>query len=176
VQGVIAQVLSQDDRLGRRRPAELSALLATLDVRLDAARRLRLTRDRWTFRVREYRAYSRQIAAGLRVMDGLRQAIDDIKELAGPPRPALLRAELRTSEAALAFSRVKPPQDLQPVHALFVSAVQLAANACRQRLAAITTGDEQTAWGASSAAAGAQMLLDRAQKDLTRWLKPPSLP
>jgi hypothetical protein len=109
-------------------------------------------------------------------MQSLRQAIDDIKELAGPPRGALLRAEARTGEAALAFSRVTPPQELQPVHALFVSAVQLAANACRQRLSAITTGDEQTAWSASSAAAGAQMLLERAQKDLTRWLKPPSLP
>jgi hypothetical protein len=59
---------------------------------------------------------------------------------------------------------------------LFVSAVQLAATACKQRLTAISAGDEQIAWSASSAAAGSQMLLDRARRDLTRWLKPPSLP
>lgn len=176
VQGVIAEVLSRDDRLGRRRPAEVSALLATLDARLDAARRLRLARDRWALRLPEYRSYRREMAQGLRVVAGLRHVVDDIKELAGPSRAALLRAELRTSEAALLMSRVTPPADLTPVHALFVSAVQLAASACRQRLDAISTGDEQTAWSASAAAAGAQMLFDRAQKDLTRWLRPPSLP
>lgn len=176
VQGVIAHVLAQDDQLGRRRPAEVSALLATLDARLDAARRLRLARDRWSLRLPDYRAYSRQVSIGMRVLEQLHQAIDDIKELAGPPRADLLRAQLTTSEAALMFSRMTPPEELLPVHAMFVSAVQLAANACKQRLAAISTGDEQTAWSASSAAAGSQMLLDRAQKDLTRWLKPPSLP
>ncbi len=176
VQGVIAEVLSQDDRLGRRRPAEVSALLATLDVRLDAARRLRLARDSWQLRLADYRTYRQNMAEGLRVVHGLRRVVDDIKELAGPPRAVLLRAELRTSEAALLISRVTPPPELAPVHALYVSAVQLVASACRQRLDAIYRGDEQTAWSASSAAAGAQMLLDRAQEDLTRWLRPPSLP
>jgi hypothetical protein len=176
IQGVIADVLSRDDRLGRRRPAEVSALLATLDVRLDAARRLRLARDSWLSRVPEYRAYSRNIADGLQVLSGLRRVVDDIRELAGPSRVVLLRAQLRTDEARLTFSRVKPPNDLMPVHALFVSAVQLAASACTQRLSAISSGSEQEAWSASSAAAGSLMLLDRAQQDLTRWLKPPSLP
>lgn len=176
VQGVIADVLSRDDRLGRRRPAEVSALLATLDARLDAARRLRLARDRWLLRAPEYRVYSRQIAVGLEVLSGLTRAVDDIRELAGPPRRELLRAQLGVEEAALTFSRVKPPEDLLPVHALFVSAVQLAAAACKQRLAAISSGSEEDAWSAASAAAGSLMLLERAQKDLTRWLKPPSLP
>lgn len=176
VQAVIADVLSRDDRLGRRRPAEVSALLATLDTRLDAARKLRLARDRWTLRSSDYRAYSRNIAGGLRLLGGLKRAVDDIRELAGPPRAVLLRAQIDVAEAALAFSRVTPPDDLLPVHGLFVSAVQLAASACKQRLAAISTGSEQDAWSASSAAAGALMLLDRARQDLTRWLKPPSLP
>jgi hypothetical protein len=176
VQDVIADVLSRDDRLGRRRPAEVSALLATLDTRLDAARRLRLARDRWLLRVPEYRAYARNIGGGLQVLSGLRSVVDDIRELAGPSRRALLRAELSTDEAALVFSRVTPPSDLAPVHALFVSAVQLAASACKQRLSAISSGSEQEAWSASSAAAGSSLLLERARQDLTRWLTPPSLP
>jgi hypothetical protein len=176
VQGVIADVLSRDDQLGRRRPAEVSALLATLDVRLDAARKLRLVRDRWLLRIPEYRAYSRNVAEGVQLLSGLRHAVDDIRELAGPSRAVLLRAQLDASEAALAFSRVTPPEDLAPVHALFVSAVQLASSACKQRLAAVSSGSEQDAWSASSAAAGSLMLLDRARQDLTRWLKPPSLP
>lgn len=176
VQSVIADVLTRDDRLGRRRPAEVSALLATLDTRLDAARRLRLARDRWALRILEYRLYSQQIAGGLRVLTGLTRAVDDIRELAGPPRRELLRAQLGVQEAALTFSRVKPPDELQPVHALFVSALQLAAAACKQRLAAVSSGRDEDAWSAASAAAGSLMLLERAQKDLTRWLKPPSLP
>ena len=176
VQAVIADVLSRDDRLGRRRPSEVSALLATLDVRLEAARKLRLARDRWLLRLPEYRAYSRNIAEGLQLLTSLRGAVDDIRELAGPPRGALRRAQLDAEEAALAFSRVTPPADLAPVHALFVSAVQLASSACKQRLSAISSGSEQDAWSASSAAAGALMLLDRARQDLIRWLKPPSLP
>lgn len=176
VQAVIADVLSRDDRLGRRRPSEVSALLATLDTRLDAARKLRLERDRWMLRLPEYRAYSRNIARGLRLLSGLKGAIDDIRELAGPPRAALLRAQIDAAEAALAFSRIEPPEDLQPVHALFLSAVQLAASACKQRLDAVSSGSEPVAWSASSAAAGSLMLLDRARQDLTRWLRPPSLP
>jgi hypothetical protein len=176
VQGVIADVLSRDDLLGRRRPAEVSALLATLDMRLDAARRLRLARDRWLLRVPEYRAYARNIADGLQLLSGMTRAVDDIRELAGPSRRVLLRAQIDAAEAALAFSRVKPPDDLAPVHALFVSAVQLAASACKQRLAAVSSGSEQDAWSASSAAAGSLMLSDRARQDLTRWLKPPSRP
>jgi hypothetical protein len=176
VQGVIADVLSRDDQLGRRRPAEISALLATLDARLDAARKLRLARDGWLLRVPEYRAYARNIAHGLRLLAALKRPVDDIRELAGPARRVLLRAQIDAEEASLAFSRVTPPDDLAPIHALFVSAVQLAASACKQRLAAVSSGSEQDAWSASSAAAGSLMLVDRARQDLTRWLKPPSLP
>jgi hypothetical protein len=154
----------------------VSALLATLDARLDAARKLRLARDRWLLRVPEYRAYSRNIAEALQLLSGLRRAVDDIRELAGPTRAVLRHAQLDAEEAALDFSRVTPPADLAPVHALFVSAVQLASSACKQRLSAISSGSEQDAWSASSAAAGSLMLFDRARQDLTRWLKPPSLP
>ncbi|MGE5815968.1 MAG: hypothetical protein ACM36C_15870, partial [Acidobacteriota bacterium] len=136
----------------------------------------RLARDTWLLRLPEYRAYLRNIAEGLQLLSGLRRAVDDIRELAGPPRAVLRHAQLDAEEAALAFSRVTPPADLAPVHALFVSAVQLASSACKQRLAAVSSGSEQDAWSASSAAAGSLMLLDRARQDLTRWLKPPSLP
>lgn len=175
LQAVIAEVLTQDDRLGRRRPAEVSALLATLDVRLDAARRLRLALDRWELNEQAYRRYSRAINRAMTIVRRLRGPMEDIRALAGPERSALLRAKTRADEASLALERIDPPADLDPVHALFVSAVKLAASACSQRLDAIRSGEVKTAWAASSAAAGSLMLLDRAQEDLTRWLKPPSL-
>jgi hypothetical protein len=176
VQAAIADVLARDDGLGRRRPAEVSALLATLDARLDAARRLRLARDRWALLEPQYREYSRQVRGVLTAMRRLRPTMDDIRALAGPERQTLLRTQLRSEEASLRLSRVTPPDDLRPVHALLGSAVKLASTACAQRMEAVQTGELQTAWAASSAAAGALMLVERAQEDLTRWLRPPSLP
>jgi hypothetical protein len=176
LQGVIAEVLTRDDRLGRRRRSQVSSLLATLDARLDAARRLRLALDRWELNLPSYREYSRAIDRVMSVIRRLKEPMEDIQALAGPTRANLLRTRSRVDEAALALSRLKPPSDLDSVHALFVSGVNLAASACAQRLDAISSGDVKTAWAASSAAAGALMLFDRAQEDLTRWLKPPKLP
>ena len=176
VQRVVADVLKRDDALGRRRPGEVSALLATLDARLDAARRLRLVRDRWAMNEPRYRQYSHQIRGVLATMKRVRSTMDDIRALAGPGRQALLRTQLRSEEASLLLSRVTPPDDLRPIHSLLGSAVKLASTACAQRIDAVRTGEMQTAWAASSAAAGALMLVERAQEDLTRWLKAPSLP
>ena len=50
IERLVGSVLKADDRLGRRRPQTTAALLATLDGRLDAARRLRLARDAWALR------------------------------------------------------------------------------------------------------------------------------
>jgi hypothetical protein len=176
LQAVIAEVLTHDDRLGRRRQAEVSALLATLDVRLDAARRLRLALDRWELNEDSYRRYARAIRRAMTIIRRLRGPMEDIRTLAGPDGVDLARAKSRADEASLALGRIDPPADLDPVHALFVSAVKLAASACTQRLDAVRSGEVKTAWAASSAAAGALMLLDRAQEDLTRWLKRPSHP
>ena len=68
-----------------------------------------------------------------------------------------------------------PPSDLAAVHALMVSAAQLAAQAVAVRRDAVTSGAMDRAWQASSAAAGALMLLDRARKDLASALVPPVL-
>ncbi len=175
VQAVIADVLTRDDRLGRKRAADVGALMATLDLRLDAARRLRLARDHWAMHLGEYRAYRRGIRTAVAAAKDLGESLDDIRTLAGPPQEELQRSRLQADEAGLLLSRVKVPEDLQPIHAMFVSAVKLAAAACDQRLEAVRSGNVQTAWNASSAAAGSLMLLARAQEDLSRWLKIPSL-
>ena len=53
-------MLKADDKLGRQRPQETAALLATMDLRLEAARRQRLTLDRWALGVGAMRAYVRK--------------------------------------------------------------------------------------------------------------------
>lgn len=176
VQRLVGKALDTDDALGRRRPEMLSALLAALDGKLDAARRLRLARDNWQLRAASHKTYHRNLARPLARFGRAKPALDDIRRLAGPAPSALARADRQLEEASRALARVKPPEDLRSVHAMFTSALQLAQNACRVRRQAIESGTLAVAWDASSAAAGAFILLDRATADLARLLKPPDLP
>ena len=71
------------------------------------------------------------------------------------------------------LARLDVPSDLRQAHALAISAVQLAGNAARLRREAVESGNMQPARDASAAAAGAQMLFERASADLRRALTPP---
>ena len=175
LEALIRRVLTADDELGHRRPNEISALLATLDVRLAAARRLRLARDKWALEVAGYRAYRKQLSGTLDTWRRIRPALEDVRSLAGPDPDELARAGRRVGQAIAMISLVEPPGALRPVHAMLVSAFQLASNACRLRGDAVVSGDMPTAWNASSAAAGALMLFERADRGLERALKPPEL-
>ena len=66
LESVIRWVLDEDVRLQRARPADVAALLATLDVKLDAARRLRLAQDAWIVT----QGNPRQVLAGHQGRDG----------------------------------------------------------------------------------------------------------
>jgi hypothetical protein len=57
-----AHILDDDDRMGHKRPQELSSLLAAVDAKLEAARELRLERDQWEARQQLRHAYFRAIA------------------------------------------------------------------------------------------------------------------
>ena len=61
----VQSILKADDRLGRRRPQETSALLQLLDLRLDEARRVRLARDAWIVRQDSFKAYRAAIAPAI---------------------------------------------------------------------------------------------------------------
>jgi hypothetical protein len=71
------------------------------------------------------------------------------------------------------LSRIDPPAELAAIHALFRSASELALNAAQLRLDAVEAADLELARRASSAAAGAIMLLAKARADLDAALRPP---
>jgi hypothetical protein len=73
------------------------------------------------------------------------------------------------------LAAIVPPDELRAVHALFVSAAQLADSASRIRREAALTGDMQRAWDASAAAAGALMLEARARTEFRSRLRLPQL-
>jgi hypothetical protein len=176
VERLRASALRKDEALGRRRPETMSALLTVLDEKLDAARRLRLARDSWEARAPFYRAYRQNLGRALKRLTSVRAPLDDIRRLAGPSAARLTIADRQLAEAARALSRVTPPADLAAVHALFASVLELARHACQVRRQAVESGDMTIAWNASSAAAGALILFDRATADLARLLRSPELP
>jgi len=173
VEREIARVQREDQRLGGKRPDRVSAILVTLRERLDAARRLRLARDQWSVKVVAFRSYRRAIAAPLADLRLMSEGLDDIKRLAGPAAAELPALAKRATNAAKALALVVPPTDLASAHALMKTAAQLAMQAVSTRAAAVTSGAIDQAWQASSAAAGALMLLARAKHDLDTALAPP---
>ena len=166
VERTIRRALSEDDRLGQRRPQEMAALLATLDTRLDAARRLRLARDNWAMRVESLRTYRAAIARPLALLRLSRESLDEIKRLAGPTRARLERLATRMVMATRLVGSLTVPAEGAGVHAALKSAVQFAARAADSRLRAIALGEMKPAWEASSAAAGALMFFENATEEL----------
>jgi hypothetical protein len=166
VERVIRRALGQDDRLGQRRPQEMASLLAMLDARLDAARRLRLARDSWAARIDQWRRYRATMAEPLELIRLSRGALDQIRRLAGPSGTRLARLASYTARATAVVLAVAVPAEGADAHGLLKNALQLASRAAETRQRAVASGDMQTAWEASAAASGALMLFDRASEDL----------
>ena len=176
VERVIRRALGEDDRLGQRRPQEMASLLAMLDAKLDAARRLRLARDSWAARVEEWNRYRAAIAEPLTALRAWRESLDQIRRLAGPSRARLARLAPSTARATTLLAAVAVPPEAAEVHGTLTNAIQLASRAVASRQRAVMSGNMNIAWEASAAAAGALMLLDRVSEELTTLQSPPKAP
>jgi hypothetical protein len=175
VQRVLASIKANDEALGSARPAVIASMVATVESKLDEARRLRLERDRWALRAPDLRAYRTSVAASLTRLQRLTPLLEDIKALAGSGPDALGTILRGSAQIEKALGAIEPPSELREAHNLFMSAVQLAGNAAKIRREAAINGSMTRAWDASSAAAGALMLADRARKDMQVALTPPQL-
>jgi len=171
VERIIRTLLKQDDRLGQRRPQEMAAALSTLDLKLAAARQERLARDHRAARALLLVAYQQAIAEPLAIMRRQKPALDEIRRLAGPSRVRLTSLVSDVKRAQRLVDKIAVPDEVTPAHSLLKDAMQLALRAAEGRQRAILTGAMQTAQEASSAAAGAVMLFDRAAEDLRLLLK-----
>jgi hypothetical protein len=176
LQGMFDEVAARDEALGGRRRDAVAALTAALNDKLDAARRLRLARDRFALRLPEFRDYGNAMTRPLDRLQRLREALEDIKALAGSSPFALAAIQKGAAAAAQAFAAIAPPDEFRSAHALFASAAQLADSAARIRMEAALSGNLQRAWDASSAAAGALMLETRAVEEFRSLFRLPQLP
>jgi hypothetical protein len=175
IEKLVQGVLKADDRLGRQRPQTTAALLATLDSRLDAARRFRLARDAWAVRRDSLMAYQKRVRPALERLRKSSAGLEEIRRLSGPSPDALTPLAARVTDAWRQVKLIQAPAEAEAVHNLIVNALHLAIRAAASRRLAVTGSDMNTAWEASAAAAGALLMLERAQEDLRKLTTPPGL-
>ena len=175
VQRLLARIPREDARLGRKRPDVVQALQFSVQAQVDAARHLRLLRDRWAIRRSLYNEYQRSVGAQLIQLVKAQPALEAIRRLDGPTPELLLTLQSHLEGGAERLDRVRPPVDLRAVHDLLLGAWRFAENAVAGRYQAARAGNVSGAWEASSSAAGALLLLSRAQQELRTLLELPTI-
>ncbi len=175
LEAVLARIARDDRKLGSRRPDVIHALNASVNVHVERARKLRLLRDQWQLRRAAYREYDRFVSGSVLQLVKAQPALEAIKRLDGPSPSSLASLRMRLQGGAERLQRVPVPDEVRTAHDLLVGAWQFADTAIRVRQDAIGSGDMSAAWRASSAAAGAMMMLTRLQAELRAILEPPQL-
>ena len=174
LESLVRSVLEADTRLQRARPTDVAGLLAALDARIDGARRLRLAHDAWVLRTALLRTYWQEIRQGMDRLLGVRIWLTDVRQLAGPSPDALRRLAFDAEYAGHQIAKVKPPAEVASAHSTLGSASRMAVRAAKARLDALRSGSMEGAWEASSAAAGALLLLDQSVLELRKITREPS--
>ncbi|MEO8255858.1 MAG: hypothetical protein ABI868_00775 [Acidobacteriota bacterium] len=172
---VLDSLRTGDQALGGARPDAIAAAHAAIEARLEAARQLRLARDRWERRVPILARYGLAIGTPIAILRNLQTPLEDIKEQAGSTQAVLASVPRRVARILKLVETIDPPEECQAAHALLVSAAHLARNAAAIREEAARSGDSSRAQDASSAAAGALMLSARARTEILSLLRPPQL-
>ena len=175
IRQVIESLRRGDATLGHQRAEAMANAIAEVEAQLDAARQLRLARDRWALRAPVLKAYSSAMTEALGIVGSLREPLEDIKELAGSTQAALERVQRQVQRIRALIESIAPPEEGRSAHALVVSAAHLAESAVSIRREATLAGNMARAWDASSAAAGALMLSARARMEIQSLLRPPQL-
>ena len=175
VERVMDRIQKEDDKLGHQRPEIVQALTASVLAQLDNARRLRLLRDQWKSRQAIFREYQRAVGLDLVQLVKARPALESIKKLDGPEPERLDSLNRVLRGGTVRLDRLLVPEYLRNTHELVKGAWRFAETAAASRLKAVAAADIGTAWEASSAAAGALMMLSLAQKELRALTEPPKL-
>jgi hypothetical protein len=175
VERVLTTIPKEDAKLGGRRPEIVQALLGWVQTQLEAARRLRLLQDQWTARRPLDRDYQRAVASHVGQLMKAQPLLEAIRRFEGPAPERLTSLRTRLSGGAVQLQRLRTPDHLRSAHELLVSAWRFAENAANARAEAVASGNIATASQASSAAAGALLMLDRAQQEMRVLLEPPRL-
>jgi hypothetical protein len=171
-----ADVRREDDRLGRQRPQDVQALLASLAERTETARAVRLAIDRWEHRNNAYATYRRRIDASLDRFGGVVEDMGSVRALSGIGPARLAKTDKRIAAIEVGLLPLDPPAELRSAHDMLVSAARLMREATRLQRSAALSGEMPVARNASAAAAGGLMLLETARTRIDEFFRRPVLP
>jgi hypothetical protein len=175
VEKELNRLVREDAKLGRQRPEMVESLRASIEASLSDARRLRLLRDQWTLRQGLYRDYQRLVGSQLLLLVRAQPQLESIRRLDGPSLDTLRSLQSRLGGGAERLERLSVPDDLRATHSLLVGSWRFAETATHGRSDAVSSGSVGRAWEASSAAAGALMLLSQVQGSIRELLELPRL-
>ena len=167
------RVKAEDQRLGGQRDGEIAALLTTIDLEAASAIHYRDAKREFDRRAPAFRKYRRSTNAAFKVFKDATIALEQVKSMNGPSISAIEPLTKRLAHANKGFRKVIAPDELASEHAVIASAWELADNAFRLRVQAITSNSVDIAQRASSAAAGALMLYQRARNEQLNTMEPP---
>ena len=168
------KVREEDRRLGGQRPGDIAALLDTIDLEATAAIAAREARQVYDKRSPVYRKYRRSTNGAFKVFTDAAIALEQVRSMNGPAVSAIGPLTKRLASTIRGFQKVRAPEELANAHAIIGSAWELAQNAFRLRVEAVSANNIDTAQRASSAAAGALMLYQRARTDQLTVMEPPA--
>lgn len=167
-------VRTEDQRLGGRRGGDIAALLATIDLQIATAVDTFEAHKLWRKRAPAFRRYRRAMNGAFNTFKTASIPLEQVRAMSGPIADTIVPLAKRMARAARNMAKVVPPDELAQGHALIASAWELADNALRLRLEAVAGNDVDIAQRASSAAAGALMLYQRARAVQQAAMEPPA--
>jgi hypothetical protein len=172
LQRLVSEVHQRDQKLGARRPREMAALGRRLDIELQQAREQRVAFVRWTTIKSQLLAYEVRVRA---IFDGWvahRPVLLDLREEKTGRASALDSAVRRFTTLDATLGSMQPLPEVREVHALLRSAVQMARQGLILGQRVAVARNAEVSRNASSAVAGAELLLEQGRTELIRSLFP----
>lgn len=164
-QAIATLVIEEDRKLGQARPEVVGALLAAVQQKAADASAFRLQRDRRQMNRDLYAQYQRAVGPMLSQIERLQPVLDAIRRQEGPA-PSVLSRWLNTlAGGARLLEEQRAPDGISGSHGMLVGAWHLAEQALRSRQSAVASGSTTLSSEAASAASGALLLIQSAQRE-----------
>ncbi|MGE0392767.1 MAG: hypothetical protein AB7I25_08110 [Vicinamibacterales bacterium] len=165
VQTIASRILDDDRRMGQARPDVVGTVLTAVRQKAEEATTLRLQQDRRLMNRSLYTRYARAVGPFLQQIEKLQPVLEQIRRQEGPAPAELTRWMNRLAGGGNLLDKQSAPDGIAGSHGMLVGAWHLAEQALRSRQAAVAGGSTALSTEASSAAAGALLLIRNAQRE-----------
>jgi hypothetical protein len=165
-----AELLNRDQQYGFRRPKTVQDLIAELRTARESAVARKEALEKYASVRQRLLDYELQVRPAFAALDGLRSVLEYYREFRVVSFERTTAAVERFEKMRALVESAPPPAEVSAIHATLISALRMAVEAATRRREAAATNAMPTMRAASSAAAGALLLGDRARNDLVSSL------